>query len=75
VNGDDIPGGVKVPLHIVQDDHFDTGSVELGAFISDPTDAPLFGLLIEPDPATAWRLPAGSWWTGSPRCAVPGARP
>jgi mRNA interferase MazF len=45
---------------IVQDDHFDTGSVELGAFISDPTDAPLFGLLIEPDPATAWRLPAGS---------------
>ena len=35
---------------IVQDDRFDaTGSVTVCAFTSDPTEAPLFRLRIEPD--------------------------
>jgi mRNA interferase MazF len=34
---------------IIQDDHFDTDSVTLCPFTTDPTDAPLFRLLIEPD--------------------------
>jgi mRNA interferase MazF len=33
----------------VQDDRFDaTRSITIGAFTSDPTDAPLFRLLVEP---------------------------
>jgi mRNA interferase MazF len=35
---------------IVQDDRFDaTASVTVCAFTTDPTDAPLFRLLVEPD--------------------------
>ena len=34
---------------IIQDDHFDTDSVTLCPFTTDPTDAPLFRPLIEPD--------------------------
>ena len=41
--------GKPRPAVIVQDDHFDTDSVALCPFTTDPTDAPLFRLLIEPD--------------------------
>jgi mRNA interferase MazF len=38
------------PSVILQDDRFDgTGSITICAFTTDPTDAPLFRLLIEPD--------------------------
>jgi mRNA interferase MazF len=37
------------PVVIVQDDRFDaTSSITICAFTSDPTDAPLFRLLVEP---------------------------
>ena len=42
--------GKPRPAVIVQDDHFDTDSVALCPFTTDPTDAPLFRLLVEPDP-------------------------
>lgn len=41
--------GKPRPAVIVQDDHFDTDSVALCPFTTDPTDAPLFRLLVEPD--------------------------
>ena len=41
--------GKPRPAVIIQDDHFDTDSVTLCPFTADPTDAPLFRLLIEPD--------------------------
>ena len=41
--------GKPRPAVIVQDDHFDTDSITLCPFTTDPTDAPLFRLLIEPD--------------------------
>lgn len=40
--------GKPRPAVIVQDDHFDTDSVALCPLTTDPTDAPLFRLLIEP---------------------------
>lgn len=43
-------GSGDVPVLIVQDDRFDaTESVTLCAFTTDPTDAPLFRIAIEPD--------------------------
>lgn len=42
--------GKPRPVVILQDDRFDrTGSVTVCAFTTDPTDAPLFRLPIEPD--------------------------
>lgn len=42
--------GKPRPVVIVQDDRFDaTGSVTVCALTTDPTDAPLFRLLVEPD--------------------------
>jgi mRNA interferase MazF len=41
--------GKPRPAVIIQGDHFDTDSVTLCPFTTDPTDAPLFRLLIEPD--------------------------
>ena len=42
--------GKPRPVVIVQDDRFDaTGSVTVCAMTTDPTDAPLFRLVIEPD--------------------------
>lgn len=41
--------GKPRPAVIIQDDHFDTDSVTLCPFTTDPTDAPLFRLLLEPD--------------------------
>ena len=42
--------GKPRPVVIVQDDRFDaTDSVTVCAFTSDPTDAPLLRLIVEPD--------------------------
>jgi mRNA interferase MazF len=43
--------GKPRPAVIVQDDHFDTDSVTICPFTTDPTDAPLLRLLVEPDRA------------------------
>jgi mRNA interferase MazF len=41
--------GKPRPVLIVQDDRFDgTNSITVCAFTSDPTDAPLFRLVVEP---------------------------
>jgi mRNA interferase MazF len=50
--------GEPRPAVIVQDDHFDTDSVTLCPFTTDPTDAPLFRLLIEPDPGNGLTTPS-----------------
>lgn len=43
-------GGKPRPVVIVQDDRFDaTASATVCAFTSDPTNAPLIRLLVEPD--------------------------
>jgi mRNA interferase MazF len=47
--GDDYAGKPR-PVVIVQDDSFDgTASITVCAFTTDPTDAPLIRLLIEPE--------------------------
>ena len=43
--------GKPRPAVIVQDDHFDTDSVTICPFTTDPTEAPLFRLEIEPNNA------------------------
>lgn len=43
---------------IVQDDHFDTDSVALCPFTTDPTDAPLFRLLVDPDAGNGLDAPS-----------------
>jgi mRNA interferase MazF len=52
--------GKPRPVLIVQDDRFDTDSVTVCPFTSDPVEAPLFRLVIEPTPtnglATTSRL-------------------
>jgi mRNA interferase MazF len=40
--------GKPRPVAIVQDDRFDTDSVIVCPFTTDPTDAPLFRLAVEP---------------------------
>ena len=50
--------GKPRPADIVQDDHFDTDSVTLCPFTTDPTDAPLFRLLIEPGPGNGLDVPS-----------------
>ncbi len=48
--------GKPRPVAIVQDDRFDgTDSVTVCAFTTDPTEAPLFRLPIEPDAANGLR--------------------
>ena len=48
--------GKPRPVVIVQDDRFDaTASVTVCAFTTDPTDAPLFRLLVEADESTGIR--------------------
>jgi mRNA interferase MazF len=50
--------GKPRPVAIVQDDRFDaTDSVTVCAFTTDPTDAPLFRLRIEPDDGNGLREP------------------
>jgi mRNA interferase MazF len=51
--------GKPRPVVIVQDDRFDaTASVTVCAFTTDPTDAPLFRLLVEADEVTGIREPS-----------------
>ena len=48
--------GKPRPVVILQDDRFDkTASVTVCAFTTDPTDAPLFRLLIQPRPTNGLR--------------------
>lgn len=48
--------GKPRPVVIAQDDRFDAiASVTACAFTTDPTDAPLFRLLVEPDEVTGIR--------------------
>ncbi len=50
---------VIVPVVIIQDDRFDaTDSLTVCAFTTDPTDAPLFRLLVEPNAQNGLRLPS-----------------
>jgi mRNA interferase MazF len=50
--------GKPRPAVILQDDRFDaTASITLCAFTTDPTDAPLFRLLIEPNATNGLRAP------------------
>ena len=50
--------GKPRPAVIVQDDHFDTDSVTICPFTTDPTDAPLFRLLVEPDQGNGLQAPS-----------------
>jgi mRNA interferase MazF len=50
--------GKPRPAVIIQDDHFDTDSVTLCPFTTDPTDAPLFRLLIDPDESNGLDTPS-----------------
>jgi mRNA interferase MazF len=50
VSGGNNYAGKPRPAVIVQDDSFDaTDSITICAFTSDPTDAPLFRLVVEPN--------------------------
>jgi mRNA interferase MazF len=50
--------GKPRPVVILQDDRFDaTASITICAFTTDPTDAPLFRLLIEPNANNGLRSP------------------
>ena len=50
LSGDKDYAGNPRPAVIVQDDSFDaTDSITICAFTSDPTDAPLFRLVVEPN--------------------------
>jgi mRNA interferase MazF len=50
--------GKPRPVVIVQDDRFDaTNSITVCAFTTDPTEAPLFRLRVEPDAQNGLREP------------------
>jgi mRNA interferase MazF len=55
VSGGPDYAGKPRPALIVQDDHFDTDSVTVCPLTTDPTDAPLFRLEIEPSPENGLR--------------------
>ncbi|MEO6913357.1 MAG: type II toxin-antitoxin system PemK/MazF family toxin [Candidatus Baltobacteraceae bacterium] len=49
--------GKPRPAVIIQDDRFDvTDSITICAFTTDPADAPIFRLLIEPDTGNGLRM-------------------
>jgi len=51
--------GKPRPVIIVQDDRFDaTSSITICAFTSDPTEAPLFRLVVEPSPLNGLDKPS-----------------
>lgn len=51
--------GMPRPVVIVQDDSFDaTGSITVCPFTTDPTDAPLLRLPVQPDARNGLRAPA-----------------
>jgi mRNA interferase MazF len=50
--------GKPRPMVIVQDDRFDaTSAITICAFTTDPTDAPLFRLVVEPNANNGLRAP------------------
>jgi mRNA interferase MazF len=50
--------GKPRPMVVLQDDRFDaTASITICAFTTDPTEAPLFRLLIEPSARNGLRAP------------------
>jgi mRNA interferase MazF len=50
--------GKPRPTVVIQDDRFDsTGSITICAFTTDPTDAPLFRLLVAPSERNGLRAP------------------
>lgn len=50
--------GKPRPVVVLQDDRFDaTSSITICAFTTDPTDAPLFRLLVEPNANNGLRAP------------------
>jgi mRNA interferase MazF len=50
--------GKPRPVVVLQDDRFDaTSSITICAFTTDPTDAPLFRLLVEPNTKNGLRAP------------------
>jgi mRNA interferase MazF len=59
VNRSQSPGaGTPRPVAILQDDRFDaTASITIVAFTTDPTDAPLLRLPIEPNDTNGLRAP------------------
>lgn len=50
--------GKPRPAVVVQADYFDTDSVTLCPFTTDPAEAPLFRLLIEPDQDNGLEAPS-----------------
>ena len=51
--------GKPRPVVIIQDDRFDaTDSATVCAFTTDPTEAPLIRLLVEPDEQNGLRMPS-----------------
>ncbi len=59
VSGGKDYAGNPHPVVIVQDDSFDaTDSITICAFTTDPTDAPLFRLLVEPNARNGVRAPS-----------------
>ena len=51
--------GKPRPVVIIQDDRFDaTASITVCAFTTDPTEAPLFRLRVEPDELNGLREPS-----------------
>jgi mRNA interferase MazF len=58
VSGGKDYAGKPRPAVIVQDDSFDaTDSITICAFTTDPTDAPLFRLVVEPNERNGLRFP------------------
>jgi mRNA interferase MazF len=55
VSGGPDYAGKPRPVVIVQDDHFDTDSITICPFTTDPTDAPLIRLEVEPSPDNGLR--------------------
>ena len=59
VSGGGDYAGKPRPVVIVQDDSFDaTESITICAFTTDPTDAPLFRLAVEPNGRNGLRAPS-----------------
>jgi mRNA interferase MazF len=51
--------GKPRPAVVIQDDRFDaTASITICAFTTDPTDAPLFRLPVEPTEGNGLRIPS-----------------
>lgn len=59
VSGGQGYAGKPRPAVIIQDDRFDaTASITICAFTTDPTDAPLFRVAVEPSTANGLKAPS-----------------